>query len=55
MPQRAANAIGNFNVQGFRLAAVLWLINNNYPLREFTTLAFRAIIKFANLEVEVAL
>jgi hypothetical protein len=55
MPQRAANAIGNFNVQGFRLAAVLWLINNNYLLREFTTPAFRAIIEFANLEAEVAL
>ncbi|KNG52862.1 hat domain-containing protein [Stemphylium lycopersici] len=55
MPQGAANAIGNFNVQGFRLAAVLWLVDNNYPLRKFTTPAFRAMITFANSEAEVAL
>jgi hypothetical protein len=32
--QEAANALGNFNVQGFRLAAVLWLVDNNHPLCE---------------------
>jgi hypothetical protein len=55
VPQEAANAMGNFNVQGFRLAAVLWLVNNNNPLREFTTPGFRAMIDFANLEAETAL
>jgi hypothetical protein len=55
VPQEAANALGNFNVQGFRLAAVLWLVDNNHPLREFTTSAFRAMIEFANPEAEAAL
>jgi hypothetical protein len=55
VPQEAANAMGNFNVQGFRLAAVLWLVNNNHPLREFTTPAFSAMIDFANPEAETAL
>jgi hypothetical protein len=53
--QSAANAIGNFNVQRFRLAAVLWLVDNNHPLREFETPAFRAMIEFANPEAEAAL
>jgi hypothetical protein len=53
--QAAANAIGNFNVQRFRLAAVLWLVDNNHPLREFENPAFRTMIEFANLEAEAAL
>lgn len=53
--QAAANAIGGFNVQRFRLAAVLWLVDNNHPLREFETPAFRSMIKFANPEAAAAL
>jgi hypothetical protein len=53
--QGAANAMGNFNVQRFRLAAVLWLVDNNHPLREFETPAFRAMIEFANPEAAAAL
>jgi hypothetical protein len=53
--QSAANAIGNFNVQRFRLAAVLWLVNNNHPLREFETPAFQSMIEFANPEAKAAL
>jgi hypothetical protein len=53
--QRVANAMGGFNVQRFRLAAVLWLVDNNYPLREFETPAFRAMIEFTNPEAAAAL
>jgi hypothetical protein len=53
--QAAANAMGGFNVQRFRLAAVLWLVDNNHPLREFETPAFRAMIEFANPEAAAAL
>jgi hypothetical protein len=53
--QGAANAMGNFNVQRFRLAAVLWLVDNNHLLREFETPAFRAMIEFANPEAAAAL
>jgi hypothetical protein len=53
--QAAANAMGNFNVQRFRLAAVLWLVDNNHLLREFENSAFRTMIEFANPEAEVAL
>jgi hypothetical protein len=53
--QSAANAIGNFNIQRFRLAAVLWLVNNNYPLRKFETPAFQSMIEFANPEAKAAL
>jgi hypothetical protein len=40
VPQETANAIGNFNVQGFRLTAVLWLVNNNYLLASLQRLLF---------------
>ena len=54
-PRAIANTIGNFNVQGFCIAAVLWLISNNHLLHKLKTLAFRQIIKFANLEAAQAL
>jgi hypothetical protein len=53
--QITANALGNFNVQQFRLAAVLWFVDNNHPLREFESDSFRAMIRFANPQVEAAL
>jgi hypothetical protein len=34
---------------------VLWLVENNRPLREFETPAFRSMIRFANPEAEAAL
>jgi hypothetical protein len=53
--QDTANELGNFNVQQFRLAAVLWLVDNNHSLREFDSETFRAMIRFANPEAEAAL
>lgn len=50
----AYKTIGNFDVQGFQQAAVLWLVHNNRPLREFETPAFRRMIRFANPEAEAA-
>lgn len=55
IPQDVGNAIGNFNVQAFRLAAVGWLVENNHPLREFETPAFQALIGAANPEALDAL
>jgi hypothetical protein len=46
--QEAANEMEGFNVQGFRTRAVHWLLENNHPLREFETPAFRELIAFAN-------
>lgn len=48
VPQAVANELGNFDVQGFRLAAVQWLVENNHPLREFETESFRRMLQFAN-------
>ncbi|KAI1552791.1 hypothetical protein PtrEW7m1_012394, partial [Pyrenophora tritici-repentis] len=45
----------NFDVQEFRQAAALWLVDNNRPLREFETPAFRKMIRLANPEAEAAL
>lgn len=55
VPQDIANSLGNFNVQRFRYAAVAWLVDNNHPLREFETPAFRQMIEFANPEAADAL
>ncbi|KAJ6191962.1 hypothetical protein J3E72DRAFT_175782, partial [Bipolaris maydis] len=53
--QEIANKLGNFNVQAFRYAAVTWLVENNHPLYELETPAFRSMISFANPEAEDAL
>jgi hypothetical protein len=53
--QAVVNAIGNFNVHAFRTAVVQWLVDNNHPLRELETTAFRTMIEHANLEAERAL
>lgn len=48
MPQDVANELGGFDQQRFRLAAVMWLVDNNYPLREFSSPSFREMIELAN-------
>ena len=53
--QAVSNALGNFNVQQFRLSAIEWLVNNNHPLREFETPTFQAIVRFSNPEAADAL
>jgi hypothetical protein len=32
VPQATANAMGNFDIQRFRHAVVLWLLDNNLPM-----------------------
>ena len=54
-PRAIANTMGNFDVQGFRMAAVSWLISNNHPLHELETPAFRQMMEFANPEAARAL
>jgi hypothetical protein len=46
--QGVANAMGGFDQQRFRQAAVMWLIDNNHPLREFNSPSFREMIELAN-------
>jgi hypothetical protein len=53
--QAVANELSGFDCQDFRVAAVSWLVENNHPLREFETPAFRAMLKAANLEAAKAL
>ncbi|KAI1566127.1 hypothetical protein PtrEW13061_011860 [Pyrenophora tritici-repentis] len=55
VPQHAANAMGHFNVQQFRQAAVLCLLDNNLPMELLTRPSFREMINFANPEAEAAL
>ncbi|KAF1362276.1 hypothetical protein EJ07DRAFT_72771, partial [Lizonia empirigonia] len=47
--------LGNFGVEGFTQAAVLWLVNNNSLLREIETKVFREMIRWADPEAEAAL
>ena len=53
--QEIANEIGHFDVQSFRIKAVIWLLQNNHPLREFETSAFKEIIAAANPEATAAI
>jgi hypothetical protein len=55
LTQDLANSMGNFDVHGFRYAAVTWLVDNNHPLREFETPAFKEMIAYANPEAAEAL
>ncbi|KAF2876031.1 hypothetical protein BDV95DRAFT_466503, partial [Massariosphaeria phaeospora] len=55
VPQAVGNALGNFDVQRFRIAAIEWLVANNHPLREFETPAFRNMLEMANPEALGAL
>ena len=43
LSREVANALSGFNTQRFRLAAVSWLVDNNHPLSEFNSLAFRRL------------
>ena len=54
-PQAVANALGGFNIQEFRLAAVTWLVENNLPLSQFESPSFRTMIQLASVEAERAL
>jgi hypothetical protein len=53
--QAVANELGGFNNQRFRLAAVGWLVDNNYLLSEFEKPAFRDMLAAASPQVEAAL
>ncbi|KAI1559902.1 Dimer-Tnp-hAT domain containing protein, partial [Pyrenophora tritici-repentis] len=53
--QKVANELAGFNTQRFRLAAVSWLVENNHPLSEFETPAFRRLLEAANPLAERAL
>jgi hypothetical protein len=53
--QAAANELGGFNVQEFRLAAVSWLIENNLLLSQFESKSFREMIQLASVEAERSL
>jgi hypothetical protein len=53
--QHAANAMGNFNIQRFRQAAVLCLLDNNLPMELLAQPSFRDMISIANPEAEAAL
>jgi hypothetical protein len=53
--QHAANAMGNFDIQRFRQAAVLCLLDNNLPMELLARPSFREMINFANPEAEAAL
>jgi hypothetical protein len=53
--QTAANKLFGFNTQRFQMAAVSWLVENNHPLSEFESPAFRRLITAANPQAETAL
>jgi hypothetical protein len=55
LSQEAVNVFGYFNVQQFRLAFVLWLVDNNMPMEVIARQSTRDMIKFANPEAESAL
>lgn len=53
--QDVANELSGFNTQRFRLALVSWLVENNHPLSELETPAFRQLMATANPEAEAAM
>jgi hypothetical protein len=53
--QAVANGLSGFNTQRFRLAAVGWLVDNNHPISEFESPAFRRLPAMAHPEAESAL
>jgi hypothetical protein len=55
LSQEAANVFGYFNIQQFRLAFVLWLVDDNMPMEIIALQSTRDMIKFANPEAESAL
>jgi hypothetical protein len=55
VPQDVANELGGFDQQRFRLVAVMWLVDNNHPLREFRSPSFREMMELANPAAAAAL
>jgi hypothetical protein len=53
--QGLANELAGFNCQEFRLAAIDWLVENNYPLSEFMMPAFCRMLEVSNPEAMAAL
>jgi hypothetical protein len=53
--QKVAEELAGFNTQRFQLATVSWLAENNHPLFEFETPAFRCLLEAANPLTERAL
>jgi hypothetical protein len=48
VPQEVVTALGSFGQQRFRMAAVMWLVEGNHPLRELGSLSFQEMIPLAN-------
>jgi hypothetical protein len=48
VPQEVVTAMGSFDQQRFRMAAVMWLVEGNHPLRELGSPYFREMIELAN-------
>jgi hypothetical protein len=55
MPQAIANAMGNFDIQRFRYAVVLWLLDNNLPMELISRALTRDLFRIVNGEAERAL
>jgi hypothetical protein len=53
--QATANAMGNFDIQRFRYAVVLWLLDNNLPMELISRASTRDLFRIANGEAESAL
>jgi hypothetical protein len=48
VPQEVVTALGSFDQQRFRVAAVMWLVEGNHPLRELGSPSFQEMIALAN-------
>jgi hypothetical protein len=55
VPQSTANAMGNFDVQRFRHAVVLWLLDNNLPMELISRASTRDLFRIVSREAEGAL
>ncbi|KAI1671877.1 hypothetical protein L13192_02736 [Pyrenophora tritici-repentis] len=53
--QSTANAMGNFDVQRFRHALVLWLLDNNLPMEIINRASTRELFREVSTEAEGAL
>jgi hypothetical protein len=52
---RLGNPINPTDQQRFRLAAMMWLVENNHALGEFSSSSFREMMELANPAAAVAL
>jgi hypothetical protein len=48
VPQKVVTALGSFDQQRFRMAAVMWLVEGNHLLRELRSPSFQEMIELAN-------